>query len=110
MCVAPRGYTDKELKRIQKSYTDIGAGNVLKTGDSAHFKDRTDRMELEQGVAKEIEKSFKTRLETLEELHKREHGIISDVKEQDAKVKTQQSNSKEEYDANLDSSSDEEAK
>lgn len=88
MCVAPRGYTEKELKRIQKSYNELGAGNVLKTSESAHFKDRNDLMKLEEGVGKEIEKSFKTRLETLEELFKKENGIVR-VKEQDAKVKTQ---------------------
>ena len=89
MCVAPRGYTDKEQKRIQKSYNEQGAGHVLKTGESsAVFKDRNDMMKLEDGVCQEIKKSFKPRLEALEELHQKEHGIVS-VKEQDAKVKTQ---------------------
>ena len=51
MCVAARGYTDKEQKRIQKSYTDQGAGNVLKTGESsAVFKDRNDMNKLEDAV------------------------------------------------------------
>lgn len=88
MCVAPRGYTDKEQKRIQKSFTEVGAGSVLKPGEGAHFKERNDLMRLEDGVGAEIEKAFKTRLEALEELHQKEHGIVS-VKEQDAKVKTQ---------------------
>lgn len=83
MCVAARGYTDKELQRIQKSYNELGAGNVLKTSEDAHFKDRNDMRQLEEAAADEIEKSFKPRLDALEELFKKEHRI-GRVQEQDA--------------------------